>query len=81
MYRYSLYNKGLFYIMKYIFSTFNQEVIVLVEADRPEKGAEKIHNIINLNEFFFTQGKRSYLCKKIDEYLLDDFRVYELKAT
>ncbi len=67
--------------MKYIFSTFNQEVIVLVEADRPEKGAEKIHNIINLNEFFFTQGKRSYLCKKIDEYLLDDFRVYELKAT
>jgi len=43
--------------------------------------AEKINKIIKLNEFFFTQDKRTYLCKKVDEYLVDEFTVFELKTT
>jgi len=67
--------------MKYIFSTFNKEIIVCVNATGPALAAEKINKIIKLNEFFFTQDKRTYLCKKVDEYLVDEFTVFELKTT
>jgi len=67
--------------MKYIFSTFNKEIIVCANARGPALAAEKIDKIIKLNEFFFTQDKRTYLCKKVDEYLVDEFTVFELKTT